>query len=71
MTEPAKVIRHPSSPGEPFVKVKVVAELLDLDPATVYRWAIKGKIPSHELGPRTRRFRLSEVERWASNTMGS
>ena len=48
---------------EPFVKVKVIARFLGVNPATVYRWAIKGKIPSHELGPRTRRFRLSEVER--------
>ena len=56
---------------EPFVKVEVVAEFLNLNPATVYRWAVKGKIPSHEFGPRTRRFRLSQVERWASNTTGS
>ncbi len=48
---------------EPFVKVTVIARFLGVNPATVYRWAIKGKIPSHALGPRTRRFRLSEVER--------
>ena len=63
--------RHRDSEREPFVKVDAVAEFLNLNPATVYRWAIKGKIPSHEFGPRTRRFRLSEVERWADRREGA
>ena len=43
--------------------VAQVAELLQVDPRTVYRWVHEDYIPSMKLGG-CRRFRLADLEAW-------
>lgn len=55
--------------NEPWVTRDEVAEHLGLDPSTVDRLVAEGGLPSVKLGEARkspRRFRLSEVDHWAS-----
>jgi excisionase family DNA binding protein len=47
-----------------LVSVEVIAELLNLNPMTVYKWASNKKIPSYKFGHKMLRFDLSEIEQW-------
>lgn len=40
-----------------------VAEIAKVHPSTVLRWANSGRLPVVHLGERSRRFRLSDVEK--------
>lgn len=50
---------------EPFVTDVEVAEHLGVTRMSVYRWTKNLGLPSHKLG-RSRRFKLSEVDAWAT-----
>lgn len=52
---------------EPYVDAKEVARLLGVAPKWVLERAVAGDnpIPSYKIGGH-RRFRLTEIERWAS-----
>lgn len=55
------------SAGEPLLKARDVAELLDLEVATVVDHAQRGDLPGFRLYGRAGgplRFRLSEIEDW-------
>lgn len=43
-----------------------VADMLSVDPATVYRWAESGHLPAYRLGPGTLRFDPDAVDAWLS-----
>lgn len=47
--------------AEPFVDAKSIAEVLGLSSKRVYAMARAGILPATRLGPRTLRFRLTEV----------
>jgi len=49
-----------------MLKVKQVAELIRVNPNTVYIWAERGKIPSFKLNSRLR-FSESEILDWIEN----
>ncbi len=55
---------------EQAVNVAAVAEFLDLHPKTVYAKAKSGDIPGFQIGGRTWRFFLSEVEEHLRNPHG-
>lgn len=45
------------------VGVHKAAEILDVHPWTLYRWAREGRIPAVKLG-RSVRFRVASLEEW-------
>jgi excisionase family DNA binding protein len=57
----------PTTPKfEPLISAEAAAELLDLHPVTLLRWAREGRIPHHRLGRRVV-FRLSELDNWLNS----
>ncbi len=61
--DPHQVISFPSRPGrEPWWPKKKLAEYLDVSERTIERWTAEG-MPCLK-GPRTVRYRPSEVEDW-------
>jgi hypothetical protein len=60
---------------EPFVKPEVVAWYLDIDPATVVRFASEGRIPGHPLRDKGKRahwrFLLSEIRECMTSQPGA
>ena len=48
---------------EPLISAATAAEMLNLHPVTLLRWAREGRVPHHRLGRRVV-FRLSELEIW-------
>ena|ERR1017187_47101 len=58
------------SPGlvrfEPLISGATAAEMLNLHPVTLLRWAREGRVPHHRLGRRVV-FRLSELDQWLSS----
>ena len=46
-----------------FMTLKEVAEYLQLNERTLYKWVQKGSIPASKLGS-TWRFRRSEIDTW-------
>jgi len=52
-----------AEPEAEYMSVQAVAEKLGVTPATIYRWARTGVIPpGKQWGPRTRRWRASDLE---------
>jgi excisionase family DNA binding protein len=51
---------------EPLISAATTAEMLNLHPVTLLRWAREGRIPHHRLGRRVV-FRVSELEKWLSS----
>ena len=49
-----------------YLTLKETAEYFRVQPLTVRRWALAGKIPAHKVG-RQWRFSLKEIEEWAAN----
>jgi excisionase family DNA binding protein len=56
-----KSIQQKFCSEEKFVSAAKVAEYLDLNIWTIYKWAERKKIPSYKLG-KSLRFKLSELE---------
>ena len=51
---------------EPLISAATAAEMLNLHPVTLLRWAREGRVPHHRLGRRVV-FRLSELDKWLSS----
>ena len=49
-----------------YLTLKETAEYFRVQPLTVRRWALAGKIPAHKVG-RQWRFSLKEIEEWAAS----
>lgn len=49
--------------GDHFMTLKQVAEYLNLNERTIYKWAQEATIPGSKLGG-TWRFRKSEIDMW-------
>lgn len=49
---------------DPYVDVHAVADYLGIKRMTVWRWERDLGLPSHKLGGRLRRYKLSEIDRW-------
>ena len=47
-----------------FYTVKELAELLAVNPMTVYRMVDRGELPVHIIGGRTKRFRREDIEKY-------
>jgi excisionase family DNA binding protein len=60
--------RQPEQPVEPWIAAGALGELLGVSTDWVYENAASGELPSYVFGGH-RRFRLSEVETWASEHM--
>ncbi len=52
---------------EPYVPIEEAARFLAVPVSWLYEQAARGKVPSRKLG-KYRRFKLSELEAWASGT---
>lgn len=52
-----------STAPEPLIDVDELSRELSVKRGTLTWWARKGHIPSRKLGPRTRRYYLSEVRK--------
>lgn len=52
--------------GPEYIDIKTLSEWLCIKPATAYRMAEAGELPSYKFG-RLRRFKLVEVQKWAEN----
>lgn len=53
--------------GIPSITERQLAELLNVDPATLWRWRQRGEAPpSYKLG-RRRLYRRDEIERWVAS----
>ena len=48
-----------------YLKINEVADFFRVQPLTVRRWALAGRIPSHKVGKQWR-FSLSEITAWAA-----
>jgi len=46
-----------------LLTIKEVAEMLGMQPTTIYVWAQNGKLPAIKIG-RTWRFRRASIEAW-------
>jgi hypothetical protein len=46
-----------------------IARILDVDPATIRRWAREG-MPQHEIAPGLVRYKLEEVLGWRASWRG-
>jgi excisionase family DNA binding protein len=52
-------------PLDKLLKIKDVAEILNIHPSTIRRWSEQGKIEAYRIGNRgDRRFRQSAVDRF-------
>lgn len=49
---------------DPYVDVHVVADYLGVKRMTIWRWERDLALPTHRLGLRIRRYKLSEIEAW-------
>ncbi len=49
-----------------YLTLKETADYFRVQPLTVRRWALAGKIPAHKVG-RQWRFSLKEIEEWAAS----
>jgi len=49
-----------------YIDIKTLAAWLCIKPATAYRMAESGQIPSYKFG-KLRRFNVKEVKAWAEN----
>lgn len=56
--------------SSPLLPLSLVAEMLGLDPSTVRRQAIAGRIRGQKVGPRAWVFEADEVERYRSEQLG-
>lgn len=54
----------------PLLPLSLVAEMLGLDPSTVRRQAIAGRIRGQKVGPRAWVFEASEVDRYRAEQLG-
>lgn len=54
----------------PLMPLSLVAEMLGLDPSTVRRQAIAGRIRGQKVGPRAWVFDAGEVERYRAEQLG-
>ena len=65
---------HPSYRRAPILTPLSAAEYLGLDVRTVTRWARKGYLPAHPLGPgkkKSWRFFVSELVAWVEDKTNS
>ena len=53
--------------NDEILTVQEVAELLKVDPNTIYLWAKDEKIPHSRIGKATLRFIRSEILQWMQN----
>jgi excisionase family DNA binding protein len=61
-----EIVRPSRSPSiEPWISVDDLARILGVSTDWVYERAASGELPSYKFGGH-RRFRISEVEEWAS-----
>lgn len=51
---------------EPWVSVETVANHLQIQSCTIYKWLERKKMPACKVG-RLWRFKLSEVDSWIAN----
>jgi|GEM_PF-2815321 len=49
---------------EKLVDKFVIAEKLDVEPATIDQWCSAKKIPFLKISGKCRKFRISDIERW-------
>jgi len=54
----------PNHQGEVWLTPRQVAERLSVSPRTVERWIAHDGLPAFELGGRTTRIRLSDLDAW-------
>ena len=52
---------------EPYIDADEVARLFGVSVAHVRRMSREGKLPYYDLSPRCRRYKRSEVEKWAGD----
>lgn len=58
-------MKNPINPTSPrFLKLREVASILRLDPATVRRLAREGRLAGFRIGQKSFRFRPDDVERF-------
>jgi excisionase family DNA binding protein len=50
---------------EPLLNDQQAAELLNVHPKTLQRWARDGEVPAHRIG-KFWRYRASEIDAWLS-----
>ena len=55
--------KHESESKSRWLSVDDIAQHLGVSKETIYRWAEKGKIPSHKVG-RQWKFNLQQVDEW-------
>lgn len=48
--------------NEKLISVKEAADLVGLQPKTIYNWTYEGKLPAYKVG-RTKRVKLSDLEK--------
>jgi predicted DNA-binding transcriptional regulator AlpA len=64
---PAALQDFDSLPDSAHVRIKVVAALNGIGPATVWRWVKSGRLPKpRKLGPNTTAWRVGELRRAAA-----
>ena len=54
------------NPGSQLLTVKQIAELLQLNPMTIYKWTSQGRIPCIKFSVRCVRFEWDKVKKWFS-----
>ena len=68
MSRDSRVTIHQKAPIVPaarerdYYTVAQAAKLLDVSPATVWRWIANEKLPAYRVGPRTIRIRKQDME---------
>jgi len=68
MRSPRQATQPPSSPSDPLVSVRQFIERLDIGASTFHRWRRDGYLPpALKLGPRTIKWRSSDVERFLAS----
>jgi len=55
---------EPAPQGEVWLTPRQVADRLSVSPRTVERWVAHNGLPAFELGGRTTRIRLSDLDAW-------
>ena len=63
--EKPKTKRVDTSKLKEFFSVKELAEMLSVNPMTIYRMVARGQIACHQIG-RSKRFRQSDIEKFLS-----
>ncbi len=46
-----------------YLNIKEAAKIIGISHHTLYKWSVRGIVPSHKFGLRTLRFTLEDIEK--------